>query len=129
MSTQTLTLADTGLEVIDIRTDAAYAARRVHVRDAGVQMEGMRRIAHAFVEEPATILQELVKAAVELCDADSAGISIEKDDRTDESFYHWVALRGNTPGSWMQCFHGIRVPAECVWSGRSATVSCGEALF
>jgi hypothetical protein len=91
---QTLRLAETGLEVIDLEQDAAFAARRIHVRNVAVQMEGMQRIAHAFVEKPDTILQELVNAAVELCGADSAGISIEKDDRTDSEFYHWVATAG-----------------------------------
>jgi hypothetical protein len=61
-------------------------------------MEGMRRIAHAFVENPETILQELVNAAVELCGADSAGISIAKEDRTEKEFYHWVATAGQYSG-------------------------------
>lgn len=87
-------LTDTGLEVIDIDTDPAFAARRVHGHSAVRQMEGLRRIARAFVESPDTILSELVHAAVELCGADSAGISIEKDDRTDANFYHWVATAG-----------------------------------
>ena len=58
----------------------------------------MQQIAQAFVEKPETILQELVNAAVALCGADSAGISIEKDDRTDESWYHWVATAGEYSG-------------------------------
>ncbi|WP_158822554.1 GAF domain-containing protein [Granulicella sp. S156] len=98
MSTPAVLSADTGLEVIDIQNDAAFAARRVHVRDVALQMEGMRRIAHAFVENPDTILQELVNAAIELCDADSAGISIEREDRTDKDFYHWVATAGQYTG-------------------------------
>jgi hypothetical protein len=98
MNVSALTSADTGLEVIDIRSDAAFAARRVHVRDVAVQMAGMQRIAHAFVENPETILQELVNAAVELCGADSAGISIEREDRTDQDFYHWVATSGQYSG-------------------------------
>jgi transcriptional regulator with GAF, ATPase, and Fis domain len=88
------TAADTGLEVINAQSDAAFAARRVHVRDVAIQMEGMQRIAHAFVENPDTILLELANAAVELCGADSAGISIEKEDRTEHDFYHWVATAG-----------------------------------
>ena len=40
--------------------------------------EGMRRTERAaFVDQPDTILQELVQTAVDLCGADSAGISIE----------------------------------------------------
>jgi transcriptional regulator with GAF, ATPase, and Fis domain len=98
MSASASISADTGLEVIDIRSDATFAARRVHVRDVAVQMSGMQRIAHAFVENPETILQELVNAAVELCGADSAGISIEREDRTDQDFYHWVATAGQYSG-------------------------------
>ncbi len=89
---------DTGLEVVDIGTDQAFASRRVHGRDVVTQMEGMRRIATAFVERPETILQELVNAAVEICGADSAGISIEREGATDRDFYHWVATAGQYSG-------------------------------
>lgn len=90
--------ADTGLEVVDIDTDAAFAARRAHGRDVTAQMEGLRRIAHAFVDSPETILRELVKAGVELCGADSAGISVERKDATEAGYYHWVATAGEYTG-------------------------------
>jgi signal transduction histidine kinase len=61
-------------------------------------MEGLQRLSHALLEEPDTILQELVSAAVDLCGADSAGISIEKEDGTDQEFYHWVATAGDYSG-------------------------------
>lgn len=83
-----------GLEVVDLSDEAAYANRRLHSRDSSNQMEGLRQIATAFVQRPETILQELVNAAVRLCGADSAGISIEREDKTDEAFYHWVAIAG-----------------------------------
>ena len=86
--------ADTGLEVTDIFGNAAFAARQDRHRDAMRQMEGMRRIARAFVENPDSILQGLVEAAVELCGADSAGISIEKRDGTDRDYYRWAATAG-----------------------------------
>ena len=85
---------DTGLEVVDVRLDEAFAARRMHYHDPAAQMESMRRIAQAFVEKPETILQELVGAAVQLCGADSAGISIVKDDQTEQEYFHWVATAG-----------------------------------
>jgi hypothetical protein len=50
------------------------------------------------VESPSTILQELVNAAVELCGADSAGISIELPEGGDEKFYQWVATAGQYSG-------------------------------
>jgi hypothetical protein len=94
MSVGTLEFEDTGLEVIDILSDPQYASRKPNARDVSLQMAGLGRLAQAFVENPETILQELVNAAVDLCGADSAGISIEKQDRTDEHFYHWVATAG-----------------------------------
>ena len=93
-----LTAADTGLEVIDLFEDASFASRQLHVRDVAIQMEGMSRLARAFVEKPETILQELVNAAVELCGADSSGISIEREDKNDAEFYEWVATAGEYAG-------------------------------
>jgi hypothetical protein len=86
---------DTGLEVIDLRNDPAFVKRRLHPRDVAIQIEGMRRLARAFVDRPETILQELVNAAVDLCGADSSGISIEQESKTDEKYYHWVATAGD----------------------------------
>jgi hypothetical protein len=85
---------DTGLEVLDLLSDPAFLARRLHGRDIAVQMEGMRRLTRAFVESPETVLQELVNVAVELCGADSAGISLETDKKSDSNFYQWVATAG-----------------------------------
>lgn len=102
---------DTGLEVIDIHGDAEFAARSIHVRSVAVQMEGMRRIARAFVDNPDTILQELVNAAVQLCGADSAGISVVKGDATEQEFYHWVA----TAGQYSAFLNAVlpRYPSAC----------------
>jgi hypothetical protein len=90
--------ADTGLEVIDLVEDASFAERHLHERDVVTQMEGMRRVARAFIDNPDTILQELVNAAVELCGADSSGISIQQDTGKDEDYYHWVATAGAYSG-------------------------------
>jgi hypothetical protein len=130
MDTPVLTLADTGLEVINIDDDQTFAARRVHVRDIAMQMEGMQRLARAFVENPETILQELVNSAVELCGADSAGISIEKDDRTEKDFYHWVA----TAGQYSEFLNAIlpRYPSACgvcLERGRPQLFRVGQRFF
>jgi hypothetical protein len=94
MSSVASNLDESGLEVSDIDGDSAFLARPLHPSDTTAQLEGLRRIARAFVESPETILQHLVDAAVDLCGADSAGISIEKEDGTEEHFYHWVATAG-----------------------------------
>jgi hypothetical protein len=96
MSVNVSATEDCGLEVLDLREYPEFEARRLHLRDVAIQMQGMQRIAHAFVESPETILQELVNAAVELCDADSAGISLEidKEHRSDNNYFQWVATAG-----------------------------------
>ena len=98
MSGNSAVLENTGLDVIDVRVDREFRARRLHVRDWASQSEGLRALAHAFVERPETLLQELVEAAVTLCEADSAGISLERENRTDAEFYEWVATAGQYSG-------------------------------
>jgi hypothetical protein len=93
-----ITVHETGLEVLDLRTDTAFATRNLHTRDIGAQMGGLRRLSRALLENPETILQELVSAAVDLCGADSAGISIEREDGSDLEFYHWIATAGDYSG-------------------------------
>jgi hypothetical protein len=98
MSVSPVHEADVGLEVIDLQSDVAFARRQLHVRDVATQVRGMHRLARAFVDDPATILQELVNAAVDLCGADSAGISLEQGEGSDEHFYRWVATAGQYAG-------------------------------
>lgn len=94
MTGSTLNLEETGLEVVSIDQDLDFASRQLHTRDIATQMAAINRLTRAFVEKPDTILQELVNSAVEFCGADSAGISIEKDDKSDEEYYHWIATAG-----------------------------------
>ena len=123
------TWTDTGLEVADVQKDAP-SARHIRERDMRAQMEGMRRIARVFVESPETILKELVNAAVDLCGADSAGISVEREDRTDADFYHWVA----TAGQYSQFLNAVlpRYPSACgicLDRGKPQRFRVGQAFF
>ena len=94
MMTSAEQLLDYGLEVVDLADEQLFASRPRRTRNRAAQMEAMNRLARCFVETPATILQELSNAAVEMCGADSSGISIEREDRTNEHYYHWVATAG-----------------------------------
>ncbi|WP_041585904.1 GAF domain-containing protein [Terriglobus saanensis] len=94
METDLANLAGTGLEVVDLETDFEFTRRHLHARDAATQLAGMQRLAQAFVDRPETILQELVNTAVDLCGADSAGISIENKDDAANTTYSWVATAG-----------------------------------
>lgn len=121
---------ETGLEVRDLDTHAEFAERRSQGRDLATQMEGLRRLTHSFLEHPETILQELVNAAVELCGADSAGISLERDEKTDANFYHWVATAGQYNG-----FLNAELPrypsacGVCLERGRPQLFRVGQRFF
>jgi DNA-directed RNA polymerase specialized sigma24 family protein len=91
-------LAGTGLDVIDLQTDPAFARRRLHLRDVASHLEGVTRLVHVFTGNIDNILQQLVSIAVDLCGADSAGISIEQKDSPDEQFYRWAATAGQYSG-------------------------------
>lgn len=121
---------ETGLEVVDIYANAVYADRKIHVRNAPTQMEGMQRIARAFVQNPATILNELVTSAVDLCGADSAGISIIKEDCDDSKYYHWVATAGEYSGFLNAILP--RYPSACgicLDRGRPQLFRVGQQFF
>lgn len=85
--------ADTGLVVLDLASDRTFARRRLHVHDAAAQIKGINQLTQAFIGDPDSILQVLVEAAVDLCGAESAGISIELE-QPNANFYHWVATAG-----------------------------------
>lgn len=83
-----------GIKVVDLADHKEFSERRLHTRDAARQLEGLQRVARAFVNRPETILQELVDTAVDLCEAESAGISIRKVGPDGSVFFHWVAASG-----------------------------------
>ncbi|HEX3894540.1 MAG TPA: histidine kinase dimerization/phospho-acceptor domain-containing protein [Terracidiphilus sp.] len=93
-----ISVEETGLDVLDLRNDSGFATRNLHTRDVGAQMNGLQRLARALLERPDTVLQELVNVAVDLCGADSSGISIEREDGNDQEFYHWIATAGAYSG-------------------------------
>ena len=103
--------ANIGLEVTDLQSDLSFAARPIRARDVTVIPEGIRRIAHALVEHPETILQVLVETAVDLCGADSSAISLEKEDPTEDAYYRWVAIAGQYSSMYNAVFP--RYPSGC----------------
>ena len=88
----------TGLEVIPFADEPGSPCDQNAPQPVAQQMQALQRLTRAFLENPDTILQELVNAAVELCGADSAGISLERAGGTDEQFYHWAATAGEYSG-------------------------------
>lgn len=125
-----ISIADTGLEVTDLQVDSFFAARPVRVRDVTVLPDGMRRIAHALIEKPDTVLQVLVETAVEICGADSSAISLEKEDHTEDSYYHWVAVAGRYSAMYNAIFpHYPTGCSICLERGRPQHVRASKRYF
>jgi hypothetical protein len=123
-------MTDTGLTVFDLQSDSPFAARHLHVRDVALEMAAMRRLAAAFVDSPDTILQELVNTAVDMCGADSAGISMERAEGDDANFYKWVA----TAGEYTRFLNATlpRAPSacgQCLERGRPQLFTVSQRFF
>ena len=71
----------------------------------------MRRLVRSVLNSDESVLQELVNIAVDLCGADSAGLSLVLPNATDSVCHRWVATAGKyTP------FMGVdlpRYPSAC----------------
>lgn len=130
MNTLSPPLTELGLEITDLHADPAFALRPVRVRDVTVIPEGMRRLAHALVEQPDTVLQALVETAVELCGADSSAISVERQSPTPDAHYRWVAVAGQYSAMYNAVFpyepSGCTI---CLERGRPQHVRAGQRYF
>ena len=126
----TLRPADTGLEVCDLESYSPFWERPIHIRGAALQVERVERLVQAFLESPESILQELVNAAVELCDADSAGISLREVDTNGNPSYRWIATAGQHV-----TFLGAHLPSElspceiCVSRGSPQLFRVSQVFF
>ena len=74
--------------------------------DHAAENRALADLAHAMARAPRTILQKLVDTALDLCRADSAGISILERDGGREVF-RWHAIAGQ-----FSSYVGQRVPRE-----------------
>jgi hypothetical protein len=93
-SQNALDLLVPGLQVVDLYENAEFKSRPRRKARIELQMEGLQRLAEAFVLHPESILQELANSAVSLCKADSAGVTLETRSITGETNLQWVAVAG-----------------------------------
>lgn len=93
-----------GLYLSDLYENAEFVQRPSRGADIQRQMDGVRRIAEAFVVRPEHIFSELATAAVELCQADSAGVTVETRDEHGRQGLQWVAVAGQFTPFNNACF-------------------------
>jgi PAS domain S-box-containing protein len=77
----------------DVLITAELARRPARSPDYGAENRALTDLAEAMAESPQTILQKLVETALDLCRADSAGISILEPGGAAEVF-RWHATAG-----------------------------------
>jgi hypothetical protein len=89
---------ETEMQVVDLRNDGDFMARQIRPREMTIEISGIQRLANVFAERPEKILQELVEVSVEMCSADSAGVTIEETLGNGESQFRWIATAGKYEG-------------------------------
>ena len=123
------TKAAPGVEIVPLKENATFESRPCHNRDSSQRDEGMRRLARVFAERPERILKELVNVAMELCGADSAGVSVEEPSEHPATF-RWAA----TSGKYV-AFENARLPYDfapcsiCLERGEPQHFRVGQAFF
>lgn len=80
-------------------------------RSSQKEHDALRRLAAVFGSSPSTILQELLDVALDLCNCDSAGISLLENTADGSQVFRWVATagsfkqfaQGTTPANFSPC--------------------------
>lgn len=93
-----------GLLVADLYESAGFDKRKRRRGAADRQMDGLQRLADTFVVRPEAALDELARAAVDLCGADSAGVTLQTLSAMGESGLQWVAVAGEFARFNNACF-------------------------
>jgi GAF domain-containing protein len=82
------------MEIIDLRTSAEFAQRQHSSHNIVREIQAVQRLAHVFATHPRRILLELVSISMDLCAADSAGITIEELAPDGETQLRWLETAG-----------------------------------
>lgn len=88
-------ISESGMELHDLLLYGAFHERKNDERDPSRGADALRRMARVFAENPNVVLQELVDIAVEVCGADSAGVSLEETGEDGKLRYRWSAVAGS----------------------------------
>ena len=88
----------TDMQVVDLRGDSGFMSRPVRLRERAAEIGGIQRLAHVFAQRPERILQELVEVSMDICAADSAGITLEESVADGEFQFRWIATAGSYSG-------------------------------
>jgi hypothetical protein len=111
-------VAGTGLSVADVTITSQLWVRAPRSSDIDAETAAMRRLGDTMATEPSKTFQVCVDLALELCDADTCGISLRERTEKGEDIFRWIAmagqlkhhLHGTTPRYFSPC--GITVDGD-----------------
>lgn len=103
-STQAITEAD-------VLITEVLASRPARQPDLAAENKALHILAQHLIDEPQSMLKTLVRIALDLCRADTVGVSLLETAPSGESIFRWVAIAGRlasleqttTPGSFSPC--------------------------
>ena len=68
--------------------------RQTHPPDMAGETAAIRRLSNTMATEPAKVFDDCVDLALELCHADTCGISLLERTDAGEEIFRWIALAG-----------------------------------
>lgn len=69
-------------------------ARKAHAPNVVSEMMAMRRLADTMATDPSKAFEVCVELGLELCHADTCGISLHERTEAGEDIFRWIALAG-----------------------------------
>lgn len=95
----------------DVLITEALADRAARQPDLAAENRALYIIGQQLIDEPQSTLKALVEIAIDLCRADTAGVSLLETDPNGESRFRWVAIAGalefleqtTTPSNFSPC--------------------------
>jgi PAS domain S-box-containing protein len=111
-------VAGTELSVADVTITPQLWVRAPRSSNIDAETAAMRRLGDTMATEPSKTFQVCVDLALELCDADTCGISLRERTEKGEDIFRWIAmagqlkhhLHGTTPRYFSPC--GITVDGD-----------------
>ena len=80
------------IEQVIITSQLQQRIPRVH--DLKKENDAFRELANQLATSPEGILDRLVEFTLDLCSADTAGISLEETNDKGERIFRWIAMAG-----------------------------------
>ncbi|AUB34512.1 DNA-binding response regulator, OmpR family, containings REC and winged-helix [Nostoc flagelliforme CCNUN1] len=96
---------------VDVLITEALASRPARQPNLAAENRSLHILSQQLIDDPQSTLKTLVEIAIDLCRADTAGVSLLETDSNGESRFRWVAIAGalefleqtTTPSNFSPC--------------------------